>query len=60
MSKCPLTRKELAAAYNVSIRTLYKWLKAIDIQANYRISIVDCERIFEKYGKPAGLWEHNL
>lgn len=59
MLKTPLTRKELALAYKISIRTLYNWLKIIGIKASYRISIVDCERIFEEYGKPADVWEQN-
>jgi hypothetical protein len=57
MSKTPLTRYELARAYGISIRTFYNWSKELQIPANRRISIIDCELIFEKYGKPAGIWE---
>jgi len=58
MLKTPLTRSELASAYCISTRTLYNWLKALGITNKYgRLTIPDCEMLFNKHGKPAGVWE---
>jgi len=58
MSKIPLTRAELADAYKVTPRTLYNWLKALEITSKYdRLTIPECEKLFEKHGRPAGIWE---
>lgn len=58
MSKTPLSRTELALAYGVCIRTLYNWVKDVGItRKGGRLTIPECERLFEKYGKPVGIWE---
>jgi uncharacterized protein YjcR len=58
MSKTPLTRAELAAAYNVTPRTIHSWLRKIGVTARYgRLPIQDCEALFEKFGMPSGIWE---
>jgi hypothetical protein len=58
MKKIPLSRKELAIAYSVSVRTLYTWLQDLGIDSKYvKLSIPDCERLFDRHGKPSGVWE---
>lgn len=58
MSKTPLSRAEVAVSYGISIRTLYNWIKDVGIfRKGGRLTIPECELLFEKYGKPAGTWE---
>jgi hypothetical protein len=58
MLKTPLSRLEIASAYGIHVRTLYNWIKELGItHKGRRLPIPDCELIFQKYGKPQGIWE---
>ena len=58
MSKTPLSRAEVATAYGITTRTLYNWIKDVGItRKGGRLTIPECELLFEKYGKPTGIWE---
>jgi hypothetical protein len=58
MSKTPLSRSEVAIAYGITTRTLYNWIKDVGIaRKGDRLTIPECELLFEKYGKPAEIWE---
>ncbi|WP_373553902.1 hypothetical protein [Haliscomenobacter sp.] len=58
MLKTPLSRSEVAIAYGITTRTLYNWIKDVGItRKGGRLTIPECELLFEKYGKPTGIWE---
>jgi hypothetical protein len=61
MSKTPLSRAEVAIAYGINIRTLYNWIKGLGIaRKGGRLTIPECELLFDKYGKPPGIWEDKV
>lgn len=58
MLKTPLSRSEVAIAHGINTRTLYNWIKSVGIaRKGGRLTIPECELLFEKYGKPAEIWE---
>ncbi|MFN7013842.1 MAG: helix-turn-helix domain-containing protein [Bacteroidia bacterium] len=47
------TRQQIADAYGIDRRTLYRWLKAAGIQLSNRlITPAEQEIIYQKFGKP--------
>jgi hypothetical protein len=49
----PITRKSLAALYQVKVETLRIWLKNVEIKRSYRLERTQLDLLFELYGKPS-------
>ncbi len=49
----PKTRKELAAAYGISTKTLYRWMKKLGLPTDRRLLTEKCLRaLYKVYGNP--------
>ena len=48
------TRLQLAAAYDVSLHTLRRWLQEAGVPHSYRLSPAELERLYFLKGKPPG------
>ncbi len=48
----PKTRKELAIAYGVSRKTLYRWASNLKIQERKMLTKACLKSLYSKYGNP--------